>query len=72
LLADAAEPAAAAAIGLQLPLEQMAEQHVESAHQFPGFLASKGFQFLRQAIAGTPLIEELQRSPSPLAVTTPA
>jgi hypothetical protein len=63
----------------------MAEQHVESAHQLSGFQASQGFRFLQQvapievvagviaqAIAGMSLIEALQRSPSPLALTTPA
>jgi hypothetical protein len=49
LLANAAKPAAAAAVGLQLPLEQMAEQHAETAHQFSIFLASQGCQFLLQS-----------------------
>lgn len=49
LLADAAEPAAVGSFGLQLPLQQMAEQHAEPAHQLTVFLACQGFQFLLQA-----------------------
>ena len=48
LLPDSAKPAAAAAIRLQVPLQEMAEQHPEPAHQLPVFLASQGFQFLPQ------------------------
>ena len=46
LLAIAAKPAATAALGLPLPLEQMAQQYAETAHQLPVFLASQGCQFL--------------------------